>query len=94
MLEITGPEDGKVTISGRFDASQVGKVQQVLESVEGSVVADLSRLDYISSAGIGVILMTYKRLRESGATLKLVNLRQSIRNIFQISGLDTILDIE
>jgi anti-anti-sigma factor len=85
---------GNVTMTGRFDASQVAKAEAVLSQVEGSVVADLQGLAYISSAGIGSLVKTLKRLQENGDSFKLVNLSPAIRNIFRYAGLDQIFVIE
>lgn len=92
VIEV-GP-DGRVTMVGRLDASQVEKAEAALSQVKGSVVADLEGLAYISSAGIGSLVKTLKRLQESGDTFKLINLSPSIRNIFHYAGLDQIFVIE
>src|SRR6185503_16641344 len=47
--------DGVVRMKGRLDASQSDQALKVMRGVEGSVSVDCSELDYISSAGIGVI---------------------------------------
>ena len=49
MFEITKTDQGQVVLSGRFDASQVSRAQEVFETVEGSCVIDCSDLEYISS---------------------------------------------
>ena len=67
---------------------------QFLDGVQGSIVADLSDLEYISSAGLGVILHTYKRLRRQGHELRLVNLVPRVRSIFEYAGFDRLLQIE
>lgn len=92
VIEV-GP-DGMVSMKGRLDASQVPKAEAALSRVEGSVIADLEGLAYISSAGIGSLVKTLKRLQESGGTFTLVNLSPSIRNIFHYAGLDQIFVIE
>ena len=86
--------DGVVRLKGRLDASQSDQALKVMRGVEGSISVDCSELDYISSAGIGVIIETYRRLHGSGNTLKLVNLLPRVRNIFAYAGLDRILTIE
>ena len=93
MFEIR-VEGGVVRLKGRLDASQSDQAQRVLRGIDGSVSLDCSELDYISSAGIGVIIETYRRLHTSGHTLKLVRLLPRVRNIFAYAGLDRILTIE
>ena len=65
MLAIDFGADGSVVISGRLDAAQCQLAQSFLDRVEGPVTLDCSRLEYISSAGLGVLLKTQKRLSAS-----------------------------
>ena len=94
MFEISMPEAGRIVVSGRFDASQVGKAQALFDTVEGSCVIDCSGLEYISSAGLGVLLGAYKRLDAQGASLKLTGMRKLVRDVFRYSRMDTIFEIE
>ena len=65
MLAIDfGPKD-VVVISGRLDAAQSPAAQAFLDKVQGTVTLDCSGLEYISSAGLGVLLKTQKRLLAS-----------------------------
>lgn len=93
MLEITMPSDHEVALAGRFDAAQMEKAKGAFAALEGSTVVDFSRLEYISSAGLGVLLATQKRLRDRGAGLRLVNVSSHIRDIFHFSGLDQVFEI-
>ena len=72
MLSIDRRPDGVVVIAGRLDAAQALAVQQFLDRVEGVVTLDLAGLEYISSAGLGVLLKTQKRLMNSAGRLQLV----------------------
>lgn len=94
MLDIVIEDEGVVRLSGRFDATQAARAEEILGRLEGHTVADLSGLEYISSAGIGVILKTFRRLHESGQSLRLVNLTARVRMVFTYAGLDRILTIE
>jgi anti-sigma B factor antagonist len=94
VLELRVGEDGTILLSGRFDASQVQKAKEGLDAVDGPAILDFSGLEYISSAGIGVILATYKRLLDGGHSLRLVGMSDRIRNVFQYAGLDRVFTIE
>ncbi len=94
MFDVSRGENDRVLLSGRLDASQVDRLKGVLDMVTQSCVLDFSGLEYISSAGLGVLLATQKRLGDSGHSLKLVNLNKHIRNIFAVAGFDFIFDIE
>jgi anti-sigma B factor antagonist len=94
MFEGRIGEDGKAYLSGRLDASQAEAADDFLEGLSGPVVLDLSELNYISSAGIGILMKTYKRLHASGSTIQLVNLNRHVRNVFHYAGLESIFNIE
>lgn len=90
--ELTG--DATVRLTGRFDASQVGVAEAVLDHIETTCTIDCEALEYISSAGIGVILGTYKRLFEKGDTLKMIHVNAQIRQVFKYAGLDKVFVVE
>ena len=86
-----------VALSGRMDASSSPAAEVVLSRLIGSgerrIVVDMSDLDYISSAGLRVMLASLKRLREDGGQLLLAGLKPEIRNIFEIAGFQRIFHI-
>jgi anti-sigma B factor antagonist len=87
--------EGLVALSGRLDAAEAPRADEFLASAaSGSIRVDLTDLEYISSAGISVILRAYKRLDDGGHTLTLVNPSPHVRNVFHYAGLDQILAIE
>jgi anti-sigma B factor antagonist len=94
MLEITIGANDELILEGRFDASQVEKAQSFFFSVSAARTIDLAALDYISSAGLGILLATQKRLSERGESLRLVNVRSHIRDIFHFSGFDQVFQID
>ena len=95
MFSASMPEEGKLLLSGRFDAAQVEKARPVFDQVKGSTVVDFAELEYISSAGLGILLMTQRRLREGGGgALTLINLNKHIRDVFQYAGFDKIFEIQ
>ena len=86
-------ERGEVAISGRLDAAQAPGAQEFLDGVSGPCVVDLSALDYISSAGLGVLLRTHKRLMAQERGLELINVNSHINDIFSYSGFDKLFVI-
>lgn len=94
MFDIRKGTHGELVLSGRLDASQVDRVREELNVLTGSCTVDFTNLDYISSAGMGVLLGTQKRLAGSGHSLKLVHLNRHIREIFRIAGFDNVFSIE
>jgi anti-sigma B factor antagonist len=93
MFAIEIAEDGTVAVEGRLDAAQAVKAQEFLDQVEGACVLDMAKLAYVSSAGLGVLLKTHKRLMGSGSGIKLVNVNNHIHDIFRYSGFDKLFEI-
>ena len=85
-----------VSISGSLDSSTSPEAQKSLDAVVASakkVMLDFSDLDYISSAGLRILLGAAKQLRASGGTLGMFGLNQSVREVFEISGFSSILSV-
>jgi anti-anti-sigma factor len=94
MFEIGPGQHGEVVLTGRLDAAQCARAQAYLDSVPALSTLDLTHLDYISSAGLGVLLKTQKRLMQTGRGLRLINVSNHINDILRYSGLDRIFTIE
>ena len=93
MLDIsTGPND-EIILSGRFDAAEAEKARAFFLALSDSRTIDCARLDYISSAGLGVLLAAQKKLSEKGKGLRLVNVNGHIRDVFHFSGFDQVFEI-
>jgi anti-sigma B factor antagonist len=93
MLKIEFGPEGTVVIEGRLDAAQAAAAQTFLDAVSGSVTLDCSALEYISSAGLGVLLKTQKRLKPSGGGLRLTHLSRHVHDVFRYAGFDQIFEI-
>jgi len=94
MFEIDYGDDGEVMCSGRLDASQCAKAQSFMDEIADTRTLDFSGLEYISSAGLGILLKTQKRLAESGAAIKIINVNNHIYDVFRYSGFNAIFDIK
>jgi anti-sigma B factor antagonist len=85
-----------VAIAGSLDSTTSPAAQKALEPVLAGakkVALDFSQLDYISSAGLRVLLGAAKQLKASGGTLGMFGLNQSVREVFDISGFSSILPV-
>jgi anti-anti-sigma factor len=85
-----------VAIAGSLDSATAPEAQKSLDAVVAGakkVVLDFSGLDYISSAGLRILLGAAKQLRASGGKLGMFGLNQSVREVFEISGFSTILSV-
>jgi anti-anti-sigma factor len=93
VFEIRRGTAGEVVMAGRLDATQCEAALQFLNGLAEPRVVDLAGLEYIASAGLRVFLMTQKRIKASGAGLKLINVAPQVRDIFRYAGFDRIFDI-
>lgn len=94
MFDIGFGNDDNVICTGRLDAAQCEKAQTFMDTLAGARTLDFADLEYISSAGLGVLLKTQKRLAETGAGLKIINVNNHIKDVFRYSGFNAIFDIE
>jgi len=94
MLTIESRGEGIVVVRGRLDAAQAAHAQGFLDKVSGTVTLDVAGLEYISSAGLGVLLKTQKRLLSGAGKLRLSGVSPHLRDIFVYSGFDQLFEIE
>ena len=91
-------ENGNVTltITGRLDTTTAPELEKTLDNVLGGtkeLVFDMTGLEYISSAGLRVILKAQKAMNTQGS-MKLIGVNDSIMEVFDITGFLDILTIE
>jgi anti-sigma B factor antagonist len=86
-----------LALNGRLDAETSGnlakRLAELVESKRYKIILDLSGLEYISSAGLRIILEITKKTRISGGNLYLVNIQEYVKKVLDISGLSTFLKI-
>jgi len=85
-----------VTLAGRLDTITAPQLETALkESMEGiqKLVLDFKALEYISSAGLRVLLMAQKAMNKQGEML-IRNVNETIAEVFDITGFADILTIE
>ena len=90
-------EGNKLTykINGRLDTATAPELQAALE-LDGvkELVFDLKETDYVFSAGLRVFLQAQKIMNANGGTMKIINVQDSVKEIFNIVGFAGIMDIE
>ncbi len=101
-MDITTRTHNDVTLvafTGNLDSNTSPQAQQALDAILASgarkMAIDCTALDYISSAGLRVLLGTAKRLSGAGGggALRLFGLNETVREVFDISGFSTILAV-
>ncbi len=91
-------KDGRVcyALEGRLDTTTAPDLEKELKSVLDSADAltmDFSKLDYISSAGLRVLLSAHKAMSKKGG-MKVTHVNEVVQEVFDVTGFSDILDIE
>ena len=93
-------QDDTLTISlaGRLDTITQEELATSLESVfaadKANLVFDIEALDYISSAGLRVLLTAQKKVNALGSNMKITGAKPDIKEIFDMTGFSDIMTIE
>lgn len=85
-----------LALTGRLDTVTAPELEKAIAALLpqiDSLVLDMASLEYISSAGLRVILKTYKALASKGG-LKLTGVREAVQEVFDITGFSDFLVIE
>lgn len=86
-----------VAISGRLDAATAPAAEAALtrtiDAGAARLVLNLARLDYISSAGLRVLLASAKKVSRQNGKVVLCELQPAVREVFEISGLLTVFPL-
>ena len=99
-MEFAQEQAGDVVIAkltGRLDSGSAQAAEesltQLLAGGTPHIVVDLSKLEYISSAGLRVLLVVAKKIQQAQGKLVLFGLVPNVREVFSISGFDKIFSI-
>ena len=98
-MEITvSKNENTLTISpiGRIDTATAPELQTAVnENISGvtDLTFDLKQLQYISSAGLRVLMSTQKTMNQQGS-MKLIHVKEDVNEIFEVTGFSDILTIE
>ncbi|MBR6922148.1 MAG: STAS domain-containing protein [Clostridia bacterium] len=99
MLNITKNEENNaltLSLEGRLDTVTAPQLEEeIATSIEGVtlLVLDFEKLEYISSAGLRVLLSAQKKMKNQGE-MKVVRVNETINEVFEMTGFADILTIE
>jgi len=89
-------KDLTIALEGRLDTMTApeleAELKQSLDAVQ-TLTLDFSKLDYISSAGLRVLLSAHKTMAPKGG-MKVTNVNEIVREVFEVTGFADILTIE
>ena len=100
MLTITQKTTDTVLtflLDGRLDTTTAPQLEtEIVDSLDGAdlLVLDFEKLEYISSAGLRVLLSAQKKIGKEGGAMKVLHVNETIREVFEMTGFADILTIE
>jgi anti-anti-sigma factor len=99
-MKISVTEQESVTVlqfEGNLDTNTAPDAEESFKRAiaDGAerLLADFTALDYVSSAGLRVLLATAKQLGAKGGSLRICSLNETVKEVFDMSGFSTILQV-
>ena len=86
-----------IALEGRLDINTSPDLEDLIkdepDEIRG-IVLDMGEMNYISSAGLRVVLLMLKQMNKAGKTMKLINVTDPVYEVFELTGFTDILNIE
>jgi len=100
MLDVKTTSEKKLTtveVSGEVDLYSSPDLRKVLLDLTGSktatILVDLGKVRYMDSSGVATLVEALQQVGAYGGNLKLANLRDAVKDVFELSRLDKVFDI-
>lgn len=96
IIKTANGNELNIAIEGRLDTMTAPQLEaEIKDSINGieSLTLDFSKLEYVSSAGLRVLLAAQKIMNSQGS-MKILNVSEDIMEVFEITGFSEILTIE
>ncbi len=84
-------------VDGRLETGTAPELEMELNKVVPTcqdLVLDFAKLEYVSSAGLRVLLTAQKTMNAKGGSMKIIHINEVVREVFNITGFTSILTIE
>ena len=96
-MTITKEQKGNsltIALEGRLDTTTAPELEKELKSLDGvaELKLDFAKLEYISSAGLRVLLAAHKTMSKQGG-MKVTNVNEIVQEVFEVTGFSDILTI-
>src|SRR5580704_10316408 len=86
-----------IYLQGELDSYSAPRVRHILETLtenqQPTVLIDMTGLEYIDSAGLGVLVAALKHVNDRGGALALVGLTSAVARVFRVTGLEKLFTI-
>lgn len=94
--EVKTQDQTTIQLDGRLDTLSAPELETVVNNSEETklLVLDFEKTEYVSSAGLRILLAAKKKMDKVGGELKVINVCESIQEVFEMTGFVDILTIE
>ncbi len=98
-MELTTEKNGTemtVRLAGELNVETAPELSDLLDREldgAGDLTLDFDGCSYVSSAGLRVLLATFKRMKAEGGSMQLINVDDMFMDVLQTTGLDAVFDI-
>ena len=86
-----------VSIEGNLDTTTstdaLDHISGLMDGGESKILVDFTAVDFVASSGLRILLVTAKRLKSEGGSLRICGLNESVNEVFEMSGFSTILNV-
>ncbi|MCR6105352.1 STAS domain-containing protein [Salipaludibacillus agaradhaerens] len=93
-----GERTNTAYLSGEVDVYTATKLKEAItplaEQADKDLIVDLSEVNYIDSTGLGIFIGTLKAAEKSDTLLRLTGLNDRVKRLFEITGLNEVIDID
>ena len=98
QISVTESDDVRIlSFEGNLDTNTApdaeSEINALIDAGTQKLLINFEKLDYISSAGLRILLATAKKLKPGGGDLKICCLNSTVQEVFDISGFSTILSV-
>jgi anti-anti-sigma factor len=98
QISVTESDDVRIlSFEGNLDTNTApdaeNEINALIDAGTQKILINFEKLDYISSAGLRILLATAKKLKPTGGDMKICCLNSTVQEVFDISGFATILSV-
>ncbi|AEV70350.1 STAS domain-containing protein [Acetivibrio clariflavus] len=97
MIEEVLSDSVKITLNGEIDIYTSNELKEklynIVETNKKDLIIDCKELDYIDSTGLGIFVGALKKAKQYEKKVVIVNLKDNIKKLFTITGLDKVFQI-
>ena len=97
IIEVKSNDVSIISLNGRLNVTTTAELEKafnkLFEENATKIIVDCRELEYISSAGLRVLLAAAKQFKKISGNIALSGLTQSVKQVFEISGFTTIFPI-